>query len=71
MIAAFVLLFVFSQFTDLDDYLGIDVPFVSDLVQTTTDGRRGLNEDAFRVGQVGVVKASDTPLTLPDLFRKL
>jgi S1-C subfamily serine protease len=71
VIAAFVLLLVFSQFTDLDDYLGIDVPFVSDLVQTTTDGRRGLNEDAFRVGQVGVVKASDTPLTLPDLFRKV
>ena len=71
VVVAFALLFVFSQFTDLDDYLGINVPFVGDLVQTTTDGRRGLGEDAFRVGQVGIVKASDMPLTLPDLFQNV
>ena len=71
VVAAFVLLFVFSQFTDLDEYLGIDLPFVGDLVQTTTDGRRGLSEDAFRVGQAGIIKASNTPLTLPDLFQKV
>ena len=71
VVVAFALLFVFSQFTDLDDYLGINVPFVGDLVQTTTDGRRGLGEDAFRVGHVGIVKASDMPLTLPDLFQNV
>ena len=70
--AAVVILFVyFLQFPDLDDYLGINVPFVGDLVQTTTDGRRGLSDDAFRVGQVGIVKASDTELTLTDLFQKV
>jgi S1-C subfamily serine protease len=71
VVIGFALLFVFSQFTDLDDYLGINVPFVGDLLQTTTDGRRGLGEDAFRVGQVGIVKASDRPLTLPDLFQNV
>jgi S1-C subfamily serine protease len=70
--AAVVILFAyFLQFTDLDDYLGINVPFVDDLVQTTTDGRRGLSDDAFRVGQVGIVTASDTELTLTDLFQKV
>lgn len=67
--AAVVFLFVYSQFTDLDDYLGINVPFVGDLLQTTTDGRRGLSDDAFRIGQVGIVKPSDTELTLPSLFQ--
>jgi S1-C subfamily serine protease len=68
VVAAVVILFAYLQFTDLD-YLGINVPFVGELLQTTTDGRRGLSDDAFRVGQVGIVKASDTELTLPDLFR--
>jgi S1-C subfamily serine protease len=67
VVAAVVILFAYLQFTDLD-YLGINVPFVGDLLQTTTDGRRDLSDDAFRVGQVGIVKASDTELTLPDLF---
>lgn len=70
-VAAIVILFVYFQFTDLDDYLGINVPFVGDLVQTTTDGRRGLSDDAFRIGQVGIVKASDTEMTLPSLFQKV
>ncbi len=69
--AAVVILFVYSQFTDLDDYLGINVPFVGDLLQTTTDGRRGLSDDAFLIGQVGIVKASDTELSLPDLFQNV
>ncbi len=68
VVAAVVILFAYLQFTDLD-YLGINVPFVGELLQTTTDGRRGLSDDAFRVGQVGIVKASDRELTLPDLFR--
>jgi S1-C subfamily serine protease len=69
--AAVVFLFVYSQFTDLDDYLGINVPFVGDLLQTTTDERRGLSDDAFRIGQVGIVKPSDTELTLSSLFQKV
>ncbi|MDQ4101183.1 MAG: trypsin-like peptidase domain-containing protein [Thermoproteota archaeon] len=71
MIAATALMFVFSQYIDLDDYLSIDLPFVGDLDQTTIEGRRGLSQDAFRVGQVGIVRASDIPLTLPDLFQKV
>jgi S1-C subfamily serine protease len=71
VVAAFVILFIYLQLTDLNDYLGIHIPFVGDLLRTTTDGRRGLSDDAFRVGQVGTVKASDTDLSLPDLFQKV
>lgn len=71
IMAAIVILFVYSQFKDVDDFVD-NVPFLSDLVQTTTtDGRRGLSDDAFQIGQVGIVKASDTELPLPDLFQKV
>jgi S1-C subfamily serine protease len=71
VVVAFIILFVYFQFTDLDEYLGVNIPFVGNLAETTIDGRRGLNEDAFRVGQVGIVKASDAQLTLPHLFQKV
>ena len=32
---------------------------------------RGLSDNAFQVGQGGIVKASDTDLTLPDLFQNV
>ena len=71
IIAAIVILFVYSQFRDANDFLS-NVPLLSDLVQTTTtDGRRGLSDDAFQIGQVGIVKASDTELSLTDLFQKV
>ena len=70
VVAAIAILFAYLQFTDLD-YLGGKLPFVDDLVQTTTDGRRGLSDNAFQIGQVGIVKASDTELTLPDLFQNV
>jgi S1-C subfamily serine protease len=70
VVAAIAILFAYLQFTDLD-YLGGNLPFIGDLVQTTTDGRRGLSDNAFQVGQVGIVKASDTELTLPDLFQNV
>jgi S1-C subfamily serine protease len=68
--AAVVILFVYSQFKNVNDLAG-NVPFLSDLVQRTTEGRRGLSNNAFQIGQVGVVKASDTELPLPDLFQKV
>src|SRR5919199_2874887 len=70
VMAAVVILFVYSQFKDVNDLAG-NVPFLNDLVQRTTEGRRGLSNDAFQIGQVGVVKASDTELPLPDLFQKV
>jgi S1-C subfamily serine protease len=70
VVAAIAILFAYLQFTDLD-YLGGNLPFVGDLLQTTTDGRRGLSDNAFQVGQVGIVKASDAELTLPDLFQNV
>ncbi|HET6809353.1 MAG TPA: trypsin-like peptidase domain-containing protein [Nitrososphaera sp.] len=70
IMAAVVILFVYSQFKELNDFAS-NVPLLSDLVQTTTDGRRGLSDDAFQIGQVGIVKASDTELSLTDLFQKV
>jgi S1-C subfamily serine protease len=71
IMAAIVILYVYSQFRDVNDFAG-DVPLLSDLLQTTTtDGRRGLSDDAFQIGQVGIVKASDTELSLTDLFQKV
>jgi S1-C subfamily serine protease len=70
IIAAIVILFVYSQFKDVNDFAG-NVPILSDLVQTTTDGRRGLSDDAFQIGQVGIIKASDTELSLTDLFQRV
>ena len=70
IMAAIVILFVYSQLKDVDDFVD-NVPFLSDLVQTPTEGRRGLSDDAFQIGQVGIVKASDTELPLPDLFQKV
>ena len=71
IIPAIVILFVYSQFRDANDFLS-NVPLLSDLVQTTTtDGRSGLSNDAFQIGQVGIVKASDTELSLTDLFQKV
>jgi hypothetical protein len=65
-----VILFVYLQFKGLDDFVG-NVPFMGDIVQTTKDRRKGLDGDAFQVGQVNTVKASDTELTLPNLFQKV
>jgi S1-C subfamily serine protease len=68
--AAVAILFVYLQFQGLDDF-GDNVPFIGDLMQTTEDGRKGLDDDAFQVGQVSTVKASDTELTLTNLFQKV
>jgi S1-C subfamily serine protease len=72
IMAAAVILFVYSQFKDVDDFVG-SVPFLNDVLQTTTttDGRRGLSDDAFQIGQVGIVNPSNTELSLPDLFQKV
>jgi S1-C subfamily serine protease len=70
ILAAIVILYVYLQFKDVNDFAR-NVPILSDLVQTTTDGRRGLSDDAFQIGQVGIIKASDTELSLTDLFQRV
>jgi S1-C subfamily serine protease len=70
ILAAVAILFIYLQFRGLNDFGG-NMPFIGDLFQTTKDGRRGLDDSAFQVGQVSTVKASDTELTLPSLFQKV
>jgi S1-C subfamily serine protease len=70
ILAAVAILFIYLQFRDLDDFAG-NIPFIGDLIQTTQDGRRGLDDAAFQVGQVSTIKATDTELTLPGLFQEV
>jgi len=74
VIGAVGIFFAYSQFVDLDD-LGGSLPFVDDVVQTGDDGggpnRSGLDENAFEVGQISTVQASNSELTLPDLFARV
>lgn len=69
IIAAVAIFFAYSQFNDLFDLH--NVPFVGDIIHTGQDGRSGLDNAAYQVGQVSTVEASDTELTLPDLFTKV
>jgi S1-C subfamily serine protease len=70
ILAAVAILFIYLQFRGLNEF-GANLPFIGDLFQTTKDGRRGLDDSAFQIGQVSTVKASDTELTLPSLFQKV
>ncbi len=68
IIGAVAIFFAYSQFNDFD-FDG--APIIDDIVQTSSNGRAGLDESAFQVGQVSTVEASDTELTLPDLFTRV
>jgi S1-C subfamily serine protease len=71
IIGAVAIFFAYSQFNDLFEF--DSAPFLDDVMQTGGNGndRAGLDEAAFRVGQVSTVEASDSELTLPDLFTKV
>jgi S1-C subfamily serine protease len=70
IVGAVAIFFAYSQFVDLYD-LGGNLPLDDNLVQTNGDGRAGLDDSAFEVGQVSTVQASNSELTLPDLFAKV
>jgi S1-C subfamily serine protease len=65
IIGAVAIFFAYSQFNDLDN-----VPIIDDIARTGND-RAGLDDMAFQVGQVSTVEASNSELTLPDLFTKV
>ncbi len=69
IIGAVAIFFAYSQYNDLFDFNRL--PLVGDIAQTSGDGRAGLDDAAFQVGQVNTVEASDSELTLPDLFIKV
>ncbi|HEX2558202.1 MAG TPA: trypsin, partial [Nitrososphaera sp.] len=68
IVAAVAIFFAYSQFNDLRD-IGSKVPLVKDLVQTGANGRGSVDDSAFKVGQISTVEASDSEMTLPDLFQ--
>lgn len=70
IIAAVAIFFVYSQFNDLYD-IGGSLPILDNIGQTNDDGRAGLDDNAFQVGQVSTVQASNSELALPDLFVKV
>jgi len=69
IVAGVAVFFAYSQFVDLDD-LGVPLDDF-DFVQTSQDGRVGLDDSAFEVGQVSTVEASNSELSLPDLFTRV
>jgi S1-C subfamily serine protease len=72
IVAAGAILFAFSQFYDLD-FTG-EVPLITDLVDSgsnTGNDRGSVDRDAFRIGQISTVEASDTELSLPELFTRV
>lgn len=71
IVAAAAIFFTYSQFNGLD-FSRAQIPDISSLINTGSTGsaRDSLAEDAFRVGRVSTVEASDRELTLPDLFER-
>jgi S1-C subfamily serine protease len=70
IVAAAAIFFAYSQFNGLD-FNKAQLPDFSSLINTGTGGQRdSLDQDAFRVGRVSTVEASDRELTLPDLFER-
>jgi S1-C subfamily serine protease len=67
IVGAVAIFFAYSQFVDLGD----NPSFLDDLVQTGGNQREGLDDSAFQVGQISTVQASNSELTLPDLFAKV
>ena len=68
--AAVAIFFVYSQFNGFD-IKGSSPPLVGGLVNTSVIVREGLDDSAFKVGQVSTAQASDSEMTLPDLFVKV
>lgn len=70
IIAGAGIFFAYSQFNDLGDF-NIRLPFANDSVRSgdnTGLDRDNIDKDAFTVGQISTVEASDKELTLPELF---
>jgi S1-C subfamily serine protease len=70
IIAGVGIFFVYSQFNDLGDF-NIKLPFANDSARPADNSsldRDNVNKDAFTVGQISTVEASDKEMTLPDLF---
>ena len=70
IVAGVAIFFVYSQFFDLNFGRG-GMPLVGDLVNTGDNARENLDDTAFKVGQVSTVQASNSELTLPDLFQRV
>lgn len=71
-VAAVAVLFAFSQFSDIRLGDNISLPFdFGQPVQTGTTDRGNVGDDAFRIGRVSTVEASNSEMSLPDLFTKV
>jgi S1-C subfamily serine protease len=71
-VAAVAVLVAFSQFSDIRLGDNISLPFdFGRPVQTGTTDRGNVGDDAFRIGRVSTVEASNSEMSLPDLFTKV
>ena len=70
ILGAVAIFFVYSQFNDVN-FKGGTPPLVGGLLNTSVSERQGLDNNAFKVGQVSTAQASNSELTLPELFVKV
>lgn len=71
-VAAVAVFFAISQFADIRLGNNISLPLdFGQPVQTGTNDRDSVTDDAFKIGQVSTVEASNNELSLPDLFTKV
>ena len=71
VIAAIAIVFGISQFTDFGlggGNFSLPIDLGPRPTQTGTNDRGSVGEDAFRIGQVSTVEASDSDMSLPQLF---
>ena len=71
IVSAGAIFFTYTQFNSLE-FGRVPLPDISRLIEQDTQGspRDSLGGEAFRVGRVSTVEASDREMTLPDLFER-
>lgn len=71
-VAGVAVLVAISQFSDIRLGDSISLPFdFGQPVQTGSNDRGSVGDEAFQIGQVSTVEASNSELSLPDLFTKV
>lgn len=71
-IAGIAIFLVYSQFKDLGGNDPSSVPLIKNIIpNSASNDRSNINGDAFKLGQISTVEATNSELTLPDLFDRV
>lgn len=71
-IASVAIFFVYSQFNDRGNNGPSSLPLIKNIIPDgASNDRSALSRDAFKIGQISTVEATNSELTLPDLFDRV